>query len=280
MESIPIWKVIFLGAVQGATEFLPISSSAHLVIFQQWLHLSQQGDFLLAFDIALHFGTLLAVILFFYRELWVIFQAVLGRKISPSAFPELKDVTTANGRKLALFLVFGSIPAAVVGLALKGFFEMLFADVIPASLFLLVTGGILWMTKKFAKGAIDFDQIKQRQAWGVGLAQAVAILPGVSRSGSTITAGLFLGLRPDVAARFSFLLAIPVIGGAVLMEVPHFLRLASPMILPFVVGAVVSFVVGYASIRWLLKFVQTGKLYRFSWYCWGMGCFAFLLAIL
>lgn len=257
MNIIPLWKAIFLGAVQGATEFLPVSSSAHLVILQQYLGLSQDGAFLMAFDVALHVGTLAAVILFFYSDFsWLI-----------------KDRT---GRKVLFYLVLATIPAAVIGFFLKDFFEIFFADMISASFFLLLTGWILWLTRKAKPAEFDFINMKWKQALTIGFAQAVAILPGISRSGSTIATGLFLKLDPTTAVRFSFLMAIPAIGGATVLELDKFAAMDKTMLFPIFIGVLVSFGVGYVSIRWMMKLVQGKKLSFFSYYCWIVGGFVFV----
>lgn len=262
MEHISFWKVIFLGIIQGLTEFLPVSSSAHLVIFQQWLGLSKEGSFLLALDVALHFGTLAAVIVVFYRDLLGIGNAVF----KPAS-------ENKSARKLGLYLILATIPAAVIGIIFKDFFEVLFADTIPASFFLLITGGILWLTKWVQPTNLGLDTMKQSQAWLIGLAQAVAIFPGISRSGTTIAMGLFSKLSPVAAVRFSFMLAIPAIGGATLLELPHLSHLPLSTIWIVCFGVLTSFAVGTAAIRWMLKIIGQQQLYVFSWYCWAVGGF-------
>lgn len=257
MGTIPIWKAIFLGAVQGATEFLPVSSSAHLVILQQYLRLSHDGSFLMAFDVALHVGTLAAVCVFFYDDLGWLFKETLGRRV-------------------LFYLIIATVPAVIVGLSLKDFFEIFFADTISASFFLLLTGWILWLTHKTKTATFDFVNMKWTQALLIGLAQAAAILPGISRSGSTIAAGLFLRLDPATAVRFAFLMAIPAIGGATVLEVDKFSAMDQTMLFPIFLGVLTSFGVGYLSIRWMLKLVQNKKLSFFAWYCWIVGGFVFV----
>lgn len=252
MSPIPIWKVVFLGALQGLTEFLPVSSSAHLVIFQQYLGLGKEGAFLMAFAVALHFGTLCALLVVFWRDLIGIFQ-------------------NRTGWRLGFLLVIATIPSGLIGFLFKGFFETLFADVIAASFFLLITGLILWKTRLAPQPVIDFADLKFKHAWWVGLAQAAAILPGISRSGATIATGLFLKLKPDAAVRFAFLMAIPAILGAIVLETHQFAVFQWSILFPVLVGTLTSFGVGYAAIRWMLSFVQSGQLYWFAWYCWVLG---------
>lgn len=255
METLTAWKAVLLGAIQGATEFLPISSSGHLVILQQWLGLTQNGDGLLAFDVALHLGTLGAVV-------WIL----------------RRDIFRMNFR-LALLLVLGTIPAGICGVAFKDFFTLLFADALPTAFFLIVTGLILWTTRwtrasEARRTETSIDRVGKKEAWWIGVAQAVAILPGVSRSGSTIAAGLWMKLTPDAAVRFSFLLAIPAILGAAIFEAKALTSLPSDTWVLVLLGIATSFVVGYAAIRWMLRLVAGRKLHLFAWYCWGVGIFA------
>lgn len=257
MSDIPLWKACFLGAVQGATEFLPVSSSAHLVILQQYLGLSHDGAFLMAFDVALHVGTLAAVSVFFYEDFYWLFKNSVGRRV-------------------LFYIILATLPAAVIGFFLKDFFEIFFADTISASFFLLLTGWILWLTKKAKPAVFDFHNMGWRQALGIGFAQAVAILPGISRSGSTIATGLFLKLDPATAVRFSFLMSIPAIGGATILEFDKFAAMEIKILFPIFLGVVASFAVGYLSIRWMLKLVADKKLSSFAWYCWAVGGFVFI----
>ncbi|MDO8528013.1 MAG: undecaprenyl-diphosphate phosphatase [Deltaproteobacteria bacterium] len=255
MEIIPIWKTVFLGALQGATEFLPVSSSAHLVIFQQWMNISQDGAFLLALDVALHFGTLAAVVLFYRKD--------------------LKDILFTS-RKLGLWLILGTLPAAVFGILLKDYFERSFASAAWAGFQLMITGVILWATRWIKKEGAPLETMSLKQSLEVGVAQAVAILPGISRSGTTIAAGLFIGLTPAAAVRFSFLLSIPAIGGACLLEAKELAVLNYGVLFPILLGVVVSFVIGYFSIRWMVGLVQRHHLHYFAWYCWAFGLLAIL----
>lgn len=241
-----------MGVLQGLTEFLPVSSSAHLVIAQQWLHLSREGAFLMALDVALHVGTLGALIAYFYKDLGGMAMGLFKQRL-----PGL--------------LIVGTIPAALIGILFKDFFSDLFAEILPASFFLLITGWILWLTKWVQSSDIDLNRIGFKQALLVGVVQAVAILPGISRSGSTIAMGLFLKLKPEAAVRFSFLLGIPAIAGAAAVEFKRLALMDISLLFPVVLGVLASFVVGYFSIRWMLKLVGRQKLHYFSWYCWGLG---------
>lgn len=266
MENIAAWKVIFLGVVQGLTEFLPVSSSAHLVVFQQWLGLAKEASFLLAFDVALHFGTLAAVLLAFREDL----------KQIAFSFVRHDPPSKKLHQKLGIYLLIGTIPAAFLGMGLRDFFALFFADTLSTSFFLIITGWVLWLTRFATKANIDLTSMKQKHAWFIGLSQAIAIFPGISRSGSTIACGLFLGLTPQAAVRFSFLLSVPAVAGASLLELKHLVFFKTSVLLPVFVGVLASFAVGYASIRWMLRLVADKKLHQFAWYCWGFAITVFI----
>src|SRR3989338_2214658 len=263
METLSFFKAILLGAIQGATEFLPVSSSAHLVFAQALLNVRADGQFLVALDLALHLGTLLAVIVIFRQDLIGIVKGCLSKQ-------------NPEGRHRGWLIVVGTLPAVVVGGSLHNFFEALFSDVLWAGIFLCVTGFILWSTRRFVHGAADYKNLHWPQALKVGLAQAAAILPGISRSGSTIAAGIWCRLDPAEAARFSFLLSIPAIAGAFVLEAGNFRYFQMEALLQTLAGAVASFIVGYASIRWLLKIISRGHFSNFAIYCWIVGGLAIL----
>ena len=259
MPQIPLWKACFLGALQGLTEFLPVSSSAHLVIAQQFFGMGKNGEVLLTFDVILHLGTLLAVLLFFARDLiWMIKEG--------------------KGRRLAFLLVIATLPAVVIGLGFKKEIESLFTSATVAAGFLIVTGFLLWTTQWARSGNTPLEAVTPKQAVGVGLSQAFAIFPGISRSGSTIASGLFLGLTPEAAVRFSFLLSIIAIAGANVLEIGSFKNGAEIFCLPSLVGLLVSFIFGLAAIRWMIGIVKRQKLYYFSWYCWLVGTVVIFLS--
>lgn len=243
---------IVLGVVQGLTEFLPVSSSGHLVVVPALLGWDQPS---LTFDLVLHLGTLAAVVVSFRRELWRLWLGFLGRGDDP-----LRD------RRLIFLLALGSIPAGVAGLAFGDFFEARFDDPLATCGLLLGTAGILagaeWWIRR-GEGRLPVDAPR---AGGIGVAQAVAILPGISRSGSTISAGLVTGVSREEATRFSFLLAIPAIAGAVATRVPEVVDGAFDVTGPVVAGFVAAALVGWCSIEWLLRYVRTHSLLVFSAY--------------
>ncbi|MDA1079507.1 MAG: undecaprenyl-diphosphate phosphatase [bacterium] len=235
-----IFQSLILGIVQGLTEFLPVSSSGHLVLFQSWFGFSQHDLF---FDLLLHMATLGAVFIFF--------------------FPALKALTT---KKIGL-LVVGSIPAAVVGMLFKSQIEMLFASVLLVAVALLVTASINFGITYYLRKE-RAEELSWKRAFFIGCLQAIAITPGISRSGSTIFAGLKAGLSREKAFEFSFLLSIPAIGGATLLQLLDMLEegFAIPSLAPLVVGFVAAFITGWLSLGLLKKLLVTSHFNFFGWY--------------
>lgn len=261
---------MILGLVQGLTEFLPVSSSGHLTVAQHFLGLLNEN---LAFDVAVHFGTLLSVLVV-YRK--VVLQLVTENLI----YIRTRKVT--SGVKLFGLMVIGSIPAAFAGIFFKKQFEDMFSSLNTVIFGFCVTGLIMFMTKFKARGQMGShfvekfekaEKISFRDAIVVGLAQAMAITPGISRSGSTIGAGLFVGLDRSTAALFSFMLAIPAIFGAGLLHLRHVSSLSSHEMMIFLVGTVTSFLTGIVSLKIVLSFLKEGRLHYFSYYVWALALF-------
>jgi len=246
-------EAFLLGLLQGLTEFLPVSSSGHLALGQALLGI-QTGD--VTFEIIVHFGTLLAVV------------TALRARISAlivGCFQRDRDAW-----RMVFLLLVGTIPAAVMGVLFKDMLEVAFASPVAVSGFLIATGCILWSTR-FARG--DRQEITFTDAMLMGLAQALAVLPGISRSGSTITMGLWRGLDGREAATFSFLLSIPIILGATVLALGDLM--AHPpkwqALQGLIIGAVVAYVSGVFAIRWLLGVVRGGRFAQFAYYCWLVG---------
>ena len=246
-------EIIILAIVQGVAEFLPISSSGHLVIFASIFdEFGAELHEKLAVGIVLHVGTLLAILVFYWRRILLLLSS--DRRVIP------------------LILV-GSIPAAIAGFGLKKYAESTLESPMVAGAMLIVTGAILLWSKRHQAGDIVCRDLSYRGAFIIGLAQAFAILPGISRSGSTIVAGLGLGLRRDEAATFSFLLAIPAIAGAGLLETKDLLTESTNQtpILWLLIGGTVSFVIGLAALAWLVRWIQEGRLQLFAWWLFILG---------
>lgn len=246
-----------LAVVQGLTEFLPVSSSGHLALASQIMNVPEGS---LAFDIVLHLGTLLAVFAYYWKDIINLCKGILAR--------ERKSVI------LALTLVAGTIPVAIVGYLFGDFIASLRESIVFVSSALVVTGFILFATSKIPQKK-ENQNISFKRGLLIGLFQTIAIFPGISRSGTTICTGLFLGLSREEAAKFSFLLAIPAILGAAVKELPE-----ASWNIPFsniLIGFVLSAIVGFAALTLLVKFVKAGKLSGFAWYCWIVAVAGFLM---
>ena len=260
---IELIKVIILGIIQGLTEFLPVSSSAHLVLGQHLLGVEKPG---ITLEIFLHIGTLVSVFIVFWKDILEILK-----------FKQ-------EYRKFTLFLIIGTIPAVVVGLGFKGFFEGIFSSLYVVGFMLLITGSLLWISDRIHNTHKKIEDMTLADSIVVGCAQAFAIFPGISRSGTTITAGLLMKLNRDVAARFSFLLSIPVIAGAALLDIMELLKLNSqdPSIMQELnmfnigIGTIFSGITGYFAIRFLLMLIKKEKLSYFAYYCWTVGTLTLL----
>lgn len=258
---------IILGVVQGLTEFLPISSSGHLIIVPWLLKFEDPG---LSFDVALHFGTLFAILAYFWRD-W--FEILLGsmRHFKARGFAAIKDHHLDNPDafkfRLFLFLVVATIPGAVAGLLLEDAAEGILRHPLLVALDISFLGALLWYAERSARHIKPLEKMTMQEAVAVGMSQAVALIPGVSRSGITMTTGLMLGFTRETAARFSFLLAMPITFGACLVKARHFL--AGPFDGPLVAGVLSSTLVGFLAIAVLLRYVRTRSflifvLYRFA----------------
>ncbi|WP_119067400.1 undecaprenyl-diphosphatase UppP [Aggregatilinea lenta] len=266
-------RAIILGVLQGATEFLPISSSGHLVLVPWWLGWDESP---LVFDVTLHLGTLVAVLVYFWRDWLTLLRA---------AWTALRTRSVQDpDARLLLYLVLGTIPAALAGLLLEDFFSSVFGAPWVVAVFLLVTAALLVVSERTHHTGKDVSGITALDALIIGLAQACSILPGLSRSGSTIATGMWRGLsRPD-AARFSFLLAAPIIFGAGFKQVLDVLlgneTIPHDLVTPMIAGFLAAMIVGYLCIWFLLRLVQQRRLYGFALYCAVFGTLSLLVALL
>lgn len=251
-------QAFILGMVQGLTEFLPVSSSGHLVLFQ---HLFGFEEAPLAFVVLLHIGTLVAVFIAFWDDI----VAILKRPFD----------------RLTFLILVGIIPAGLAGYFLEDYFAMAFESLLVVGIGLIFTGAILKISENYANNRILIKQAEEtsfKDAIFIGIIQALAILPGISRSGLTIAAGLFAGLDRDFAARFSFLLSIPVIIGAGVLQLRNLdLGSETMSILPYATGFVSSALFGYFAIKVVLRLVRKGRLSVFSYYCWAVALFSLVM---
>jgi len=268
-----IFDAIIKGLIQGLTEFLPVSSSAHLVFADHFLHLRLTQADTVFFDVMLHLGTLLAVVVYFWRDLLAILRGAGQLMLRPrAAWRE-----NPNSR-LFVWLLIGTVPAALAGKLLQGFFEKAFGSVPGTATLLLVTAAMLFWISRRKPGERQLDSLGMKDALWIGLLQAVAILPGVSRSGATITGGLMRGLDREAAPRFSFLLSAPIIFGGGLLALKDALETGTGIqTSALAAGFIAAAVSGYLAVVLLLGMVRRGKLNRFAIYCVvaGLGMLAY-----
>jgi undecaprenyl-diphosphatase len=273
-----LWKAILLGLVQGLAEFLPISSSGHLAILQHYLGIDS-GDAML-FTVLLHLGTLVSVCLCYRKDIAeLIVEFILM----------FRDVFTGKGfgfkendmRKLAIMIIIATIPAAVCGVLFDNFISRVFTSIILIGVCLIITGAALFLAEHVGRGKRDLHRANFRNAFTIGLFQAVALLPGISRSGSTLVGGLMLGFTRELAVRFAFLISIPTVLGAVVLEIPDAINagFASDMLVPALVGVVISAVSGFIAIKAMIRIVTSDKLIIFSVYTWAVGAAVILTTI-
>ena len=293
------FQAILLGILQGATEFLPVSSSGHLVLVPWLLSWPAPG---LAFDSVVHWGTAVAVIAYFWRD-WISLVGAAFRSLrwltlrrsgravtterlamaegDPGPRAASQPSPGSEQARLAWLILLGTVPAALIGWLLEDFFEGMFARPVAAAGFLLVTAALLAASERLGRRERDLDTLAWSDALLVGLAQALAIFPGISRSGATIATGMARGLRREPAARFSFLLATPIILGAGLFKMVDLAQVGglAAQVPTLVGGFLAAGLVGFGCIHFLLRYLQRRRLYPFAIYCAGAGIGCLLLAL-
>ena len=267
---------IIIGIVQGLTEFLPVSSSAHLVFIQNILGVESS----LAFDTFLHLGTLIAVLWFFRYDIYKMLKSwwlSIGDILQGRFTEGFKEDPY---KRLAWYVILATIPVGIVGVLFEDSVDALFSGAlyVPA-FFLFVTGTILYLSQRMTSGNINYDNITKKEALFMGLGQACAILPGLSRSGTTIAAGLTIGLDKEFAAKFSFILSIPAIFGAFILQLKDIGSAMDANFLPVFLGFIAAIISGYMAIKWMLDLIQNKSLDIFSYYCWVVGIIVFMGSI-
>lgn len=257
-------KAIILGIVQGLTEFLPVSSTGHLLIGRKLFGFSEAGLFL---DTMLHLGTLIAVVIVFWKDIVYLIKNPFS--------------------KLSLLIVVGTIPTVIIGLTFKDYFDEISKTGVTVGWEFLATGAILWFADiQKNKGTKRIYDISYKDAFFIGTLQGVAILPAISRSGLTIAGSLFRGIHREDAARFSFLLSLPAILGAVILQLMDLIKgeeaaaVATIGYIPIIAGTIAAAIAGYIAVRWMLKIIQTGSLKVFSIYVWILGTIIIILQFL
>jgi len=242
-----IIQALILGIVQGITEWLPVSSSGHLVLFQELFGFGTN----VAFDVLLHIATLLVIIIVFWKDLVAIFQSLI-------------NIRWDENTKLFLFIILASIPTAVIGLVFHDALLALFSNVLLLGVFFIINGLMLFLTR-FAK---EKRELNWWRSIAMGVAQGAAIIPSISRSGATISTGMFLGIKKEKLVKLSFLMSVPAILGAFVLEAKD---LAWDNLLPMILGSLAAAVVGYFALTYLLKLINKGKFHYFAYYCIILG---------
>ncbi len=251
MLDAEVLEAIVLGIVQGIAEFLPISSSGHLVIFSElldrWLGIDASNSQKLQLNVTLHVGTLFAILVVYRADV----RQLLHRP------------------RLLTAIILASIPAGVIGIALLDFFKAAFETPLIAAIGLIMTAILLLVGQRWERNEDSLEQLSKRSAFAIGVFQGLALVPGISRSGSTIAGGLLAGLKREAATTFSFLIAIPAIGGAALLTLKDVLQGAGAgnSAAALILGGVTSFVVGLFALKWLIRIVSQRKLHWFAYYC-------------
>ncbi len=283
-----LFQALILGILQGATEFIPVSSSGHLVLVPWLLRWEQAG---LAFNAVVHWGTALAVIIYF-REDWVLLIGAALRSLSDLGYRLLGGAagrpqphgnpTDAAHRSLVWLLVLGTVPGALIGYLFDDFFEQMFSRPVAAAGFLLVTAALLAGSERWGRRDRKLAELGWVDAVVIGLAQGLAIFPGISRSGATIAAGLSRGVEREPAARFSFLLATPIIVGAGSLQVIELIRRGglvdqAPIL---IAGFIAAALVGFGCIHFLLRYLENRRLYPFAVYCTLASILSLSLALM
>lgn len=270
------FEAILLGLVQGLTEFLPVSSSGHLVLAKTLLGVSGGG---ITFEVMVHFGTFSAIVTVFRREIWALVVSVSeGIGVLVQRRGIMRRLEADAHLKLALWIGIGSVPAACFGLLFEEYVEQAFVRPMLVSFALLITGGMIWSTRYVKETSGD---VGCTDAILIGIAQAFAIIPGISRSGSTIATGLWRKVDRAKAVEFSFLLALPAIFGATVLKLKEVFEVSASGVEGWglVVGTTTAYGAGYAALRVLLDIVRKGKLDRFAYYCWAVGLVGLFLQI-
>lgn len=265
-----VLQSFLLGLIQGLTEFLPISSSGHLALGKYFLGGETEAG--ITFEVVVHFGTLCSILIYYKTDLIRLFGSAFAFLKAPSAKKDDPDV------RIILFILISMIPAFIVGFTLEDYIEGIFDSPLLVSGMLILTGFILFLTK-FAKP--PEGEVTLGKSFMIGLAQAFAMIPGISRSGSTISTALYLGIKREDAANFSFLMVIPVIGGAMLLQIKEMLEVgvSDAQVMSLVVGFLTSFISGYYALKYLIIILKKKGFHYFAYYCWlvgGVGIIYFL----
>lgn len=258
-----ILDAVILGAAQGLTEFLPVSSSGHILLVSNLLGISDPG---MTFNILVHFATLLAVIIFFWKDILLILKSTI---LSIVLYVKDRDTSLDDNARFGWFIILATIPTGLIGIFFKDFFESFFSAGWHVGFFLLITGALLVIANKYNKGTKSIKEFTWLDSVFVGVAQGLAIFPGISRSGATISMSLLRDLDTTTAAKFSFILSIPAILGAMILDIGDISALAFSA--PYISGVISSFCFGLLAIKVFIEMLKRKKLLIFSYYCFFIG---------
>lgn len=273
------FEAVILGLVQGLAEFLPISSSGHLALLQQWFNINE--DKVLLFAVLLHVGTLISVFIVYWRDIWeLIVELCLT----------VKDLCTGKGlrleerpvRKLGIMIIVATIPTAIIGLLFNDIFDRLYTSILPIGIGLIITGFLLVFAERTGSSNRGIEKMNFRNALFIGTVQGIAICPGISRSGSTLFGSLICNLDRKFAVKFVFLISIPSILGSAILETPDAIAAGVEIsqIGPIIVGMAVAAVSGLIAIKTMIKIVSDKKLSYFSYYVWALGAAVVIYSII
>jgi len=270
--------LILLGLIQGITEFLPVSSSGHLVIAKYFLKLNLPGA---AFEAFVHFGTVLAVIILFKKEIKKLFISFFQSIYKLFKGEKISSILEKDSySKFAWFLIISSVPAAIIGYNFSSYLEILFNKTLITSSMLFITGTLLWLgNKNYTEGNKNISEISYKDAIFIGVAQAVAIIPGISRSGLTVLAGLQRNLDREFAAKYSFILSIPIILGATIFKVGELSSLNIELS-NLILSGLVALISGYLAMKIFIRLLKSRKIYFFSYYLWVLSISTICIVLL
>ena len=274
-----ILQAIFLGVIQGLTEFLPVSSSGHLAIFQNIFHIGEGTEDLFLFDILLHLGTLIAIFVVYHKDIWKMILETFGmihdvfaNLVHLIKHEKTTKVIHTGYRKFVVMVIISTIPTGIIGYLMKDISSAAGKTLIIPGIFLLITAGLLFVAHKVPEGEKNPKSSTYLDSVIVGITQGIATLPGISRSGTTITTLLLCGFEKKYAVKYSFIMSIPAVLGACVMEVKD--AIGMPFEISYLIGMIVSAVVGYVAIKTMLIVVRKKKYMFFSIYCLIAGLIA------
>ena len=266
-----LFKYVFLGFVQGLTEPLPISSSGHVLLMRHFLNVEIKG---LSFEIIVNTGSLIAIIVIYRKDLYQLTKSTIQFLLQPKSRPDVRSEFN-----FVLYLIIATIPAGVIGLFFGDFISDRFSTIRTVGITLLFTGVALWIIRNLRGNKGDFD-LSIKEALIIGLAQTVALIPGISRSGATLVAAMLLGLKRQTALKFSFLLYIPISLGVAALSITDIMNdpFFNDLMIPYIVAFIAAILTSYFALRWFMDIMKRGKLLYFSFYCFIVGTIVTILS--